>query len=129
MDMNFLRTKELKLGSNQDWQQLEKVGSCLLFVNHFCTAKLFRSIQYSSWKNQVTIFSAPNYCGEFDNAAAVPWLPLSSLNRSCKRFILNCIPLFFCLLVVMSYEAQNATYLLEVLHIDADLECAFSAPL
>ena len=45
MDMNFLRTKELKLGSNQDWPQLERVGSCLLFVNHVCTAKLLFSIQ------------------------------------------------------------------------------------
>lgn len=77
------------------WQQsgLTAVGkSWKLFA--VCQSLLHcQAIQYSSWKTQVTIFSAPNYCGEFDNAAAVPWLPLSvSLNRNGKRFILNCIP-------------------------------------
>lgn len=59
------------------WQQsgLAAVGkSWKLFA--VCQSLLHcQAIQSSSWKNQVTIFSAPNYCGEFDNAAAVPWLP------------------------------------------------------
>jgi hypothetical protein len=62
--------------------------------------------EFFAKRHLVTLFSAPNYCGEFDNAGAMMSVDETLL---CSFQVCGCLLLYFCRKLKMSFLSDSET--------------------